>query len=361
MTLVVGSHLRWDGVRQRPHHVLTRLSQNLPVIFVEEPFFVDDRDERDEIRHDGAVTICHPERSEAKSRDRPYVDGRTIETVRALVGDATPIVWLYQPMMLELAGAFPGSPLVYDCMDDLAAFAFAPRKMREREKTLLERTDLVFCGGRTLYEHRKRFGEKVRLCPSGVEYNRFADARELAPHSAVAALAPPRFGYLGVIDERIDLALIASLAEDASRNVVMVGPLAKIDPALLPRSANVHFTGMLPYATLPSILAGLEVALMPFAQNDSTRSISPTKTLEYLAAEVPVVSTPVADVMTDYRDVVTIADGEEFVRACARDAVSPNRARLSRGGEIARTHGWDAIAEQMWDDLRRIAAPRSST
>jgi UDP-galactopyranose mutase len=357
LTLVVGSHLRWDGVWQRPQHVLTRLSQHLPVVFVEEPFLADE--ERDEVRRDGAVTILRPLR-----RVRPQeslIDARAIATASRLAGEAKPIVWLYQPMMLELANAFSGSPLVYDCMDDLAAFAFAPPQMRDREAALLERAALVFCGGRTLYDHRRGSGEKVRLCPSGVEYERFAGAHGLAPHPAVAALVPPRFGYLGVIDERIDIGLIESLAAEASRSVVMVGPLAKLDPALLPRRPNVHFTGALPYATLPSILAGLEVALMPFAENDSTRSISPTKTLEYLAAGIPVVSTAIADVVADYGDVVTIADAKDFVRACARSAKTPNEDRIERGRQRARAHGWDAIVEGMWNELKRIAAPRSST
>jgi UDP-galactopyranose mutase len=326
------------------------------VVVVEEPFASDE--DRDEIRRDGGVTIVRPLRR--PRAERPFVDAAAIETVRRLLTSPQPVVWLYQPMMLDLAEAFAGAPLVYDCMDDLASFAFAPRGMRECEAALLSHADLVLCGGRTLYERRRNRAQNVRLYPSGVEYGHFAAARHLAPHPVVAAVSRPRYGYLGVIDERIDMGLIEALAGSSpAPNVVLVGPVVKIDPAILPRRANVHFTGVMPYALLPSILAGLDVALMPFARNDSTRSISPTKTLEYLAAAVPVVSTRIPDVERDYEGLVTFAEGEGFVRACSEFAANPNRERLARGLERARTHGWDAIADAMWEDLTKLGVSRS--
>lgn len=356
--LVAGLHLRWDGVWQRPHHLLSRFARRVPVVVVEEPFFAPE--DRDEIRRDGAVTIVRPLRREPR---RAFIDSSAIAAARALLGEKAPAVWLYQPMMLALADAFPAAPLVYDCMDDLAAFAFAPPEMSVRESTLLERAAAVFCGGRTLYERRRRYGEKVQLLPSGVEYERFAAAVSLPPHPLLEPLPPPRYGYVGVVDERLDPAILAALAGDAERpNVMIVGPVVKIDPAILPEATNLHFTGALPYAELPSILAGLEVALMPFALNESTRSISPTKTLEYLAAGVPVVSTPVADVVHDFGDVVTISDAAGFSRACAAARVRDQAAR-ARGQAIARTRTWDALAARMWEALHRTplrGEPRDS-
>jgi UDP-galactopyranose mutase len=359
MAIVVGLHLRWDGVRQRPHHILSRLAERVPVVVVEEPFVID-AEERDELLHDAGVTIVRPVRKPLK--DGPYVDPRAVETARGLIGDARALVWLYQPLMLALADAFEG-PLVYDCMDDLAAFAFAPPQLRACERALLERADCVFCGGRTLFETRRRFGEKVRFVPSGVEFERFAAARKLAPHPAVAALPRPRWGYVGVIDERLDYALLDTLA-DAEENpqIVMIGPVAKVDARLLPRRANVHFTGKQPYASLPSMLAGLDLGLMPFARDDSTRAISPTKTLEYLAAGLPVVTTPIADVVADYGEVVIVAESSRFVRACAGLAdgrafpatasAGAERARRSaRGIELAREYSWESIVHRMWSEI----------
>jgi UDP-galactopyranose mutase len=347
--LVAGLHLRWDGVWQRPHHLLTRLARHVPVVVVEEPFAA--AGDRDELRTFGNLSVIRPLR--ARGYGAPFVDARAIETARALLGTTEAIVWLYTPMMLELADAFRG-PLVYDCMDDLAAFDFAPDGIREREGVLLERADLVFAGGRSLYASRARYGAKVRLYPSGVEYDRFAAARALPPHPVTAALSRPVYGYVGVIDERLDYDVLAALADAPGRpNVVLIGPTVKVDPARFPRRPNVHFTGGVPYATLPSFLGGLDAALMPFARNDSTRSISPTKTLEYFAARVPVATTPIADVVADYGELVEVGDGPaRFVDACER-AVALDGERLDRAQGIARAHGWDGVAEAMWSDVCR--------
>jgi len=356
-------HLRWDGVWQRPHHILSRLSRRVPVIVIEEPFILEG-EERDEIRHDGNVTIIRPIRTPLP--DGPFVDARTIATTRGLLDGAQPTLWLYQPLMLALADAFAEAPLVYDCMDDLGAFAFAPDRLREDETLLLERAYWVFCGGRTLYEARRSFGEKVKLYPSGVDFTFFAAARSLAPHPLVQVLPRPRYGYVGVIDERLDYGLIDALSADAGNpTIIMIGPVMKIDAAQLPRKPNVHFTGKQPYAAIPSILAGLDVALMPFALNASTRAISPTKTLEYLAAGLPVVSTPISDVVTDYGGVVTIAEGAEFLKAAARlchpepfDSARYARYaqdRLRRGMQIAELHDWQSIVDRMWADVASVS------
>lgn len=343
LTIVAGLHVRWDGVWQRPHHVLSRLSQRVPVIAIEEPFWIEGREETEEIRREGALTLVRP----IRRFGAPKLDARTIARAGSLLDGSKPLVWLYQPLMLELADAM-GCPVVYDCMDDLAAFAFAPPEMQDCEAALLERATRVFCGGRTMYESRKRYGEKVILLASGVEFEFFASAQRLAPNPLVEVLPHPRWGYIGVIDERLDYQLLDALAAAPQKpSIVMVGPLAKVDAAILPRQPNVHFTGQLPYATLPSVLAGLDVALMPFALNASTRSISPTKTLEYLAAGVAVVSTPISDVVADYGDVVSIAENARFVEACAR-------ARPAIAGpRVAREHGWDAVVARMWEEISR--------
>ncbi len=346
--LVVGSHLRYDGVRQRPQHLLSRFSAHVPVIVVEEPY-ASDRDE-DQILHDGNVTIVRPLR--VRGWCEPLVDAQAIATTRALLAGLQPLVWLYTPMMRALADALDPSSVVYDCMDDLASFDFAPAGMADAETALLARANLVFTGGRSLYDARKAYGAKVRCYPSGVEYERFVAARTTAPHPLCAELPGPVFGYIGVIDERIDIGLIEALAHapDAP-HVMMVGPFAKVDPARFPRHPNVHFTGRVPYETLPSFLAGFAVALMPFARNASTRFISPTKTLEYFAAGVPVATTSVADVVDEYAEVVCIGDEPAaFVDACARARVL-DVAHRDAATAFARNRTWDATAAAMWQDV----------
>ena len=345
---VAGLHLRWDGVWQRPHHLLTRLARRLPVIVVEEPYGA--AADRDEVRHEGDLTVIRPLRR--RGWGEPLVDAQALATARTLAGSRRCGAWLYTPMMTELIEAFAASPVVYDAMDDLANFDFAPRGMREREAALLERADIVFAGGRTLYENRRAYGPKVHCHPSGVELVRFA--ADVGPHPLAAMLSAPVLAYIGVIDERLDYDLIAALADAfPSGNVILAGPVVKVDPARLPQRPNVHYTGRLAYNALPSLLAGVDVALMPFAINRATASISPTKTLEYFAARRPVISTPIADVVAAYGDIAYIADGTEAFIAAVHEALNAPRDRIERGFAAASAQTWEAIFARMWDELFR--------
>jgi glycosyltransferase involved in cell wall biosynthesis len=316
------------------------------VVVIEEPFAA--LDDRDTIVSYGDVTVIRPLRS--RGWRMPLVDAPAIASARARLGDERVGVWLYTPMMLELADEFGGSPLVFDCMDELAAFDGAPPGIAERDRQLVDRADIVFAGGRSLYERRCGAGDKVRCYPSGVEFERFS--ADITAHPLAAQLRGPVFGYVGVIDERVDMRLIVALSDAfPDGHVLLIGPIVKIDPATLPRRANVHFTGGQPYAMLPSFLNGIDVAIMPFARNRATENISPTKTLEYFAARRPVVSTPIADVVRDYADIAYIgADPAAFVDA-VRAALDPDPQRIARGEAVAREQRWDAIADRMWADL----------
>lgn len=348
---VAGLHLRWDGVRQRPQHLLSRLARQVPVVVVEEPFPAGE--DRDDVRAIDGLTVVRPLRRRGWAP--PFVDDEAVATVRVLLGARRAGVWLYTPMMSELIDAFGATPVVVDVMDELAAFDHAPAGIADRERALLTRADLVFTGGRTLYAGRRGYGAKVHEFASGVEFERFN--APVAPLPAVAMLRGPVLAYVGVIDERLDYPLIAALADALpAAQIVLAGPVVKVAPSVLPLRTNVHFTGALPYASLPSLLAGVDVALMPFARNRATASISPTKTLEYLAAGVPVVSTPIADVVAAYGDAVAIADGPEAFAAAVRTALAAPVELRARGVELARAHGWDAIFERMWSEVTRSEA-----
>ena len=346
---VAGLHLQWGGVWQRPHHVLSRIARQVPVVVVEEPHAA--FEDRDEIRTEGDVTIVRPLRRRGWSL--PLLDDTTIAAVRTIVGSARPGVWLYTPMMLELADAFDARPVVYDVMDELAQFGIVPDGMADNERALLESADLVFTGGRSLYAKRAAIGAKVRCEPSGVEFERFA--ADVAPHPLPAQLGGPVFGYVGVVDERLDVDLIAALADAfPDGHVVLVGPVFKLDPARLPRRENVHLTGAVPYDSLPSWLAGFDVALMPFARSRATEFISPTKTLEYFAAAKAVVSTGIADVAAEFGDTAFIADGADGFVAAARAALAAPPERIARGDAHARARTWDAIAARMIDAVEAL-------
>ena len=357
--IIVGLHLRWRGVYQRPQHVLSRLAREYPVVVLEEPLFASGASRFDVEEPAANITVIRP----IVDADGPYVASKIAPGALAALarhaaerGIGAPALWLYTPMMAALADAFPEAPLIYDCMDDLASFAFAPPGMRERERALLERADLVFCGGPSLYRTRAHHGSKVRCIPSGVEFRRLAAARTAMPVEALAYLPGRIFGYVGVIDERIDYEIVRCLAQAPGAHVVMVGPVAKIDPRVLPRAANIHYTGQVEYAQLARWIAGFDVALMPFAINASTRSISPTKLLEYFAAGRPVVTTPIRDVVERYGGLVTQArTPEEFARACVEARADPRRDEAASAA--ARLQSWDAIAAAMERAILSVGTP----
>jgi glycosyltransferase involved in cell wall biosynthesis len=254
-------------------------------------------------------------------------------------------VWLNTPMALDVAQRLDAGRLIYDVMDDLASFKGAPQGLVLRQRRLLAEADVVFTGGPSL--HRSVLRQRtdgVHLFRSGVETGHYAASRTLrTPHERPVA------GYVGVVDERLDLELIAALAAELSDwTVRVVGPVAKIDPADLPQGPNLEYPGMASYEELPVVMAGFDVALMPFALNEATRSISPTKTLEYLAAGLPVVSSRVPDVVADYPDVVHLADdGAAFAAACRQVVTDDCAARDRRVRPLQARQEWDHIAASM--------------
>ena len=360
--LIVQSHLRWDFVWQRPQQLLSRMAVSAPVLFVEEPLLLDDvRGERLEI------TEPVPNVFRAVPRLPGYLRGdydRSVATVRALVQQAidksgplagkfsNAVQWFYTPMPAPaMLGAFNELGVVYDCMDELAQFRFAPADLGAREQLLLDNADVVFTGGHRLYESKRRFHDNVHFFGCGVDAAHFAAAR--APETVVPADVPTDrahvFGYYGVIDERLDYGLIGRLAaENPDASVVMVGPVVKVDPRDLPQGPNLHWLGQRDYTQLPSYVKGFDVCLMPFALNEATEYINPTKTLEYMAAGKPIVSTAVADVVHNFTPVVSVArTAEEFVALARRAAAEPNDALIARGLEQATKASWDSTVARM--------------
>lgn len=365
--LIVFSHLRWGFVYQRPQHLLTRLAPHLKVFFVEEPVHGDGPARIDAAEKADGLEVLTPR----TPVEAPGFHDDQLSALKPLLAEFLRdrgiddyLVWFYTPMALPLIAQLRPRAVVYDCMDELAAFKDAPRQLRQRETALMKIADVVLAGGPALYESKRTLHANVHCLPSSVDAAHFAPAR-LDRSSAEGRRAMelqghvpgPRLGFFGVIDERFDVALLGRLA--AARpdwRFVMVGPVVKIDPARLPVRDNVHWLGMQPYEMLPHLMAGWDVCLMPFALNESTRFISPTKTLEYLAGAKPVVSTPVRDVVGLYGDAVRIADGEEaFLAACeAALAESPaERAeRLERSRKTVAGSSWDRAAERVHALLR---------
>jgi UDP-galactopyranose mutase len=259
------------------------------------------------------------------------------------------IIWHYSVMAEPLSRALPADVTVFDCMDELSAFRGAAPGLVDRETKLLARADLVFTGGYSLWAAKRLRHPSVLLFPSSVDIAHWSSARSKLPEPEVLSQIPrPRLVYAGVIDERLDYELVRTVADCGAGEVVLIGPLAKIDPSDVPAVPHVHQLGMRSYTELPAFFAHADVGLMPFALNETTRFISPTKTPEYLAAGLPVVSTAIADVVRGYGDLemVRIAEtSERFVAAC-RDAAARPR-RLEEVDVHLAGMSWDAT----WDSM----------
>ena len=352
--IVCLSHLRWAFVWQRPQHLLSRCAQERRVFFIEEPLPGDEV--RMDVHRANGVTIAVPRFPEGlpPAEQAALQEGLLKELLeRHDVRDY--VLWFYTPMALQLTERLTPLAVVYDCMDELSAFAAAPPEMRAAEEALLRRADLVFTGGRSLYEAKRDRHRSVHLFPSSVDVSHFAQARQPAgePRRRTPALRP-RLGFVGVIDERLDVDLLAEIARlRPDWQFVMVGPVTKIDESVLPRARNIHYLGAQAYEDLPSYLAGWDVALLPFARNEATRFISPTKTPEYLAAGLPVVSTSIADVVHPYGEagLVHIADdAEDFVRACEAAMAEDGRERQRRADQFLTEMSWDFT----WADMSAL-------
>jgi UDP-galactopyranose mutase len=361
------SHLRWKFVYQRPQHLLGRCARERTVVFFEEPIFEPADDATLALTHTPeGVIVATPHLPVSVRREiAEEIQRGMVDSVVAALPTPHPVLWYYTPMPFAFTDHVRARAVVYDCMDELSLFRGAPPELAERERMLFDTADLVFTGGRSLYEHKVRtIGHKnIHAFPSSVDVSHFECARsDLDEPRDQANIPHPRIGYSGVIDERTNLDLIAKLA--AARpdlQLVLLGPLAKITPDVLPRGPNIHWLGPRRYEELPRYLAGWDVAMLPFAHNDSTRFISPTKTPEYLAAGKPVVSTSIRDVVTPYgsEGLAWIADTpREFEQAIDAALASDTTARLARADAFLADLSWDRTWDEMWAHVERAIAER---
>jgi UDP-galactopyranose mutase len=352
-TLICFSHLRWNFVFQRPQHLMCRFAREMDVIFWEEPVEIASHETAYlQVREaDGRanVRIVVPHMPHGMPDDaREAALARLLEAHLSAVRGPL-IAWYYTPMMLTFSRDIEADLTVFDAMDELSKFKFAPVHLLELEQELIDKADIVFTGGSSLYEAKKDRHANVHFFPSSVDRAHFAKARaELFDPADQEDLPLPRLGFYGVIDERFDTALLDEVARmRPGWSFVMVGPVVKISEDDLPRRPNIHYLGSKTYDELPAYLSGWDVALMPFAMNESTQFISPTKTPEYLAGGKPVVSTPIRDVVRHYGQLEGVkfaSTAEEFVAACEA-ALELSRHRES---------GWLAEADLMlsatsWD------------
>jgi glycosyltransferase involved in cell wall biosynthesis len=354
--LVCFSHLRWAFVFQRPQHLLSRFAKHQRVFFIEEPIF-----------HDGEETL-HIENCDNVFVVTQYLKhGHSEEEVHAKLRKMVDslivnmqinryFAWYYTPMAMPFTNHLSPEITVYDCMDELSAFKFAPPALTINEKELFKKADVVFTGGHSIYENKKDQHHNVHAFPSSIDKHHFNRARTNKVDPADQKDIPhTRFGFFGVVDERFDIDLIAEVARQKPEwHFVILGPVVKIDPNSLPKYDNIHYLGGKKYDELPSYISGWDIAVIPFANNESTKYISPTKTPEYLAAGKPVISTPIRDVIRPYGDnkLVHIASTpQEFIAAAEKELAKKNRrAWLKKVDEFLMGNSWD----RTWSKMVRI-------
>lgn len=361
--LVCFSHLRWDFVYQRPQHLMSRFARRQRVFYFEEPVYGPEPHAWLETSQDSSqVWRVVPHLYQGLSRgEAQTLLQALLDNLFSLHAISAPTLWYYSPLFLEFTRHIQASRVVFDCMDELSAFKGAPPELKALEVELLHKADLVFTGGQSLYEAKKHSHPSVHCFPSSIDFTHFSQARRWLVEPDDQRLIPaPRLGFFGVIDERMDLGLLAAVAQARPGwHLALVGPVVKIDPASLPQLANIHYLGMKPYTELPGYLAGWDVALLPFALNESTRFISPTKTPEYLAGGKPVVSTPIKDVVRPYGELGLVriaADAPAFIQAI-ESALRPeghSPAWREQVDQFLQASSWD----HTWREMSRLMSAK---
>jgi glycosyltransferase involved in cell wall biosynthesis len=364
---IVFSQLRWHSVTQRPQHIMTRLAVDHKILFIEEPVeptdgFPDGYARLEKIS--GSINVLTPHIPWADWVD---MSEAYIKMLPEYVANPEHCVaWVYSPLYAKIIEAFPFALIVYDCMDELSGFKGASVDLPSYEEVLLSKAQIVFTGGKSLFEAKSKHHENVYCFPSSVDVLHFESANHEAtviPHD-LAELAGPVVGYYGVIDERINLELIGEVASALPYvTFVMIGPFSKIDPATISHPSNVHYLGMKHYSELPSYLKGIDIAMMPFALNEATRFISPTKTLEFMAAGKPVISTPVFDVVRDYTDTIAIVESaaqfKDAITKFLSESESEKAKRVVRYASILEKTSWDNTVRQMKKHVREMLPENS--
>lgn len=343
------SHLRWNFVFQRPQHLLTRFAENNNVFYFEEPHTGPDSYEI--TKQDGiSIVVIHIENhhDDYKGRMTRIIDKFLKEQQ---IHDY--LCWYYTPMALEYTAHLKPKVIIYDAMDELSAFRFAPPQLLAFEEELFRKADVVFTGGNTLYQAKKDRHPNIHPFPSSIDKVHFGKARKKKDDSPDQSHIPhPRFGFFGVIDERFDIELLREVsARKPDWHFVIIGPVVKIDPKELPKADNIHYLGPKKYDELPEYISHWDIALVLFAINESTEFISPTKTPEYLSAGIPVISTPIKDVIKPYgeENLVYIADNADTFIAFGEEELQKDSRKewLMKVDEFLADDSWDNTFQKM--------------
>lgn len=354
--MIVFCHLRWQFVYQRPQHVIERLSHHLKVLFVEEPLpNSTSHSSGNLIVVNDNLHILQPNVEDVKSIAKilpEYVNNKSI-----------PFGWFYSASFSPLLEELNFQTVVYDCMDEPSLIKGDSQELLNQEEYLMSHADIIFTNVQSLFESKKQHHPNVHLFPGSVDKTHFNKAWNSSTPEDIAHIQSPIVGYYGIIDEQIDFSLLQETALKLPNvSFVMIGP-RMIDEEHLPKEANIHFLEMKSYDELPNYLKAFDIAMMPFVLNDATKYISPTKTLEYMAAGKPIISTKTTDVVRDYRRCVSLVENaDEFSNAIT--FLLDKMDRLSLEMEyyrILKKTSWDATTDKMESLIRTFSKDNMSS
>jgi glycosyltransferase involved in cell wall biosynthesis len=275
---------------------------------------------------------------------------RSLRRTLSKLSFARPILWTFLPTMNRLVGRLGERLLVYHCVDKYSEFSGVPRDaIVAMERDLVKRADLVFTSAARLLEECRPLNPHTHFITHGVDTAHFG--RALDPQTPVpddlAGIRKPVAGFFGLIADWVDLPLIRSLArERPDWSFVLIGKAAT-DLAPLQGLSNVHWLGQKPYTELPGYCRGFDVALIPFVQNELTLRVNPLKLREYLAAGLPVVSTPLPEI-SRYDGLVRLATRrEEFIGGIEAALAERSPELAGRRFEAMRGESWEARVADM--------------
>jgi glycosyltransferase involved in cell wall biosynthesis len=265
-------------------------------------------------------------------------------------------LWTFIPTAVQYVGKLGESLVVYYCTDEWSHFSYVDgKKIVAMERELCERADVVFCTARTLLERKKVFNPETHLASHGVDYEHFARALDPATPLAeeMRGLPGPVIGFVGLVQDWVDLDLIAKLAEKYAHGSIVIVGKSLVDMSKLEKYKNVHLLGRKPYAELPSYCKGFDVALIPFVLNELTRNVNPIKLREYFSAGVPVVSTEIPEVAY-YRDTCSVArTHDEFIAGVARELANDSPEARRRRSDAMKKETWEQKVDELGVHVQR--------
>ncbi len=360
LSVLFYSQVAWDTVWQRPQELALGLARHRPVVFLS-PVQVHELSTR--LAGRWKVYRKHPKlplevvspiilsgeyRSYIVRRLNKYIMGNL---VRTLFQGERGILLTNSPFPDYLLESYSAEHVVFDLIDDFCAFNWAPSDARRAERRLIECTDLAVAGTGFL---RKKFSSDfpdLEFLPSGVDFNKLTKTASVPKE--LEGLPRPWILYTGTLNDRVDPRLFAAVADEFTEgSLIVVGPCHQTFQK--PERENIFYTGLKPHGELPGFYQHCDLGIMPFANNDAAKAINPVKTLEYLACGLPVVSTPVPDVIEYYPEVVRISEPGNFSKAAREEVNCDSEAKKSARVNFARNRSWKSLCQTFEKKLKTL-------